>query len=82
MAWIHGIETGAGNRSRQKGRGSGKLEGLGDRVNPCLNWVFWRLRERNVSTYFTDVDGGDLPFEAEASGTEEISVRVDAGAAV
>jgi hypothetical protein len=55
---------------------------LGDRAIPLFKLSFWRLQERNASTYFTDVDSCDLPSEAEGGRTEEVSVRADAGAAV
>ena len=41
-----------------------------------------RLQERDASTNFTDVDGCDLPAEAETGGQKEVSVCVDARAIV
>src|SRR5205814_6681675 len=60
---------------------SGKITRTTDRGRSLSNFSRWRLQERNARTDFTDVDCCNLPAEAESGWPQEISVRVDAGAA-
>src|SRR5216684_2597243 len=77
--------TMVGKCARKNHADSGKIIGAGGFCQvvlfPCAICDF-QLRERNAGTYFTDVDGCDLPAKAEGGGAEEVSLRADAGAAV